>query len=286
MMPEKKPKYQKYLTLVVSILAMVVFGSGGYAYYKIAKDIVLNSVDLSSKVIELEDEKVSLIELLRSEKEKNNAFSGQISEIIGTVSKLDKLSKTDKELLQKYSKIYFLNENYVPEDLIDIPPDYIYEQGRKLKMHTKAYPYLQSLIVAAEADGIDLRLISAYRSFGEQSALKNTYAVMYGSGANRFSADQGYSEHQLGTALDFTTKELGADFTSFKKSDAYKWFLENAYKYGFILSYPEDNKYYQFEPWHFRFVGKSLANRLHQENENFYDLDQRTIDNYLINIFD
>ena len=110
--------------------------------------------------------------------------------------------------------------------------------------------------------------------------------MSYGSGANSFSADQGYSEHQLGTAIDFTTLELGSDFSSFEKTDAYKWLLDNAYEYGFILSYPKDNTYYQFEPWHWRFVGKSLANTLHQENKNFYDVDQRTIDSYLISIFD
>jgi D-alanyl-D-alanine carboxypeptidase len=174
----------------------------------------------------------------------------------------------------------------VPEDLTSIPPDYLYEKDKDIKMHTKAFSYLQSLIVAAEDNGINLRIISAYRSFGEQSALKNTYAVIYGSGANKFSADQGYSEHQLGTAIDFTTVKLGANFTAFEKSDAYKWLSENAYKYGFVVSYPKGNAYYQFEPWHWRFVGKSLANMLHEENKYFYDVDQRTIDNYLINIFD
>ena len=83
-----------------------------------------------------------------------------------------------------------------------------------------------------------------------------------------------------------TTENLGANFTDFGDTKAYQWLLENAYKYGFILSYPEGNDYYQFEPWHFRFVGKSLAKRLHEEKQFFYDLSQRNIDAYLINIFD
>ena len=109
--------------------------------------------------------------------------------------------------------------------------------------------------------------------------------VTYGSGANQFSADQGFSEHQLGTTIDFTTPELGANFDNFKSSSAYDWLLSNAYKYGFVISYPEGNNYYQFEPWHWRFVGKGLAKRLYEDGEYFYDLDQRTIDSYLINIF-
>jgi D-alanyl-D-alanine carboxypeptidase len=113
------------------------------------------------------------------------------------------------------------------------------------------------MLVVAENDGINLRIISAYRSFGSQSELKSSYLMTFGSGANKFSADQGYSEHQLGTALDFTTAELEANFINFDKTTAYQWLLNNAFKYGFILSYPEGNQYYQFEPWHWRFVGRA-----------------------------
>lgn len=279
-------KHEKPIFIVVFVLAILGFSGGGYFYYKIANNIIQNTTDLEIRILELDNKNITLAQTLKVEQEKNGTFAAQIGEIVGTVGKLDKLSKTDKELLQKYSKIYFLNENYVPEDLVNIPPDYIYEKGKEIKMHAKAFPYLQAMMVAAKNDGINLQIISAYRSFDEQSALKNTYVVVYGSGANKFSADQGYSEHQLGTAIDFTTMELGSNFTTFEKSDAYKWLLENAYKHGFVVSYPKGNAYYQFEPWHFRFVGKSLANTLNQEKQYFYDLDQRTIDNYLINIFD
>lgn len=274
---------RKYAALLAVIAILTV---SGYLLHRMLGEIDRNTAYLSDQISILQDRHNAIISELKKEKERNSAFSSQIGEIMGTISKLDKLSQTDKELLQKYSKVYFLNENYVPEDLIDVPPDYIAQAGKPLQIHAKAYPYLQEMIVAAKRDDIDLKIISAYRSFGEQSALKNAYTVTYGSGANKFSADQGYSEHQLGTALDFSTAELGIDFTSFKSDPAYQWMRDNAYKYGFILSYPDGNSYYQFEPWHWRFVGKSLARRLYEEKENFYDLEQRTIDNYLINIFD
>ena len=129
---------------------------------------------------------------------------------------------------------------------------------------------------------------SAYRSFAEQRALKGDYTVTYGAGtANSFSADQGYSEHQLGTAVDFTNIKTGSSLTiKFGTTDSYQWLTANAYKYGFTLSYPENNYYYQFEPWHWRFVGVKLATMLHDTNKHFYDLSQRDIDQYLINIFD
>jgi LAS superfamily LD-carboxypeptidase LdcB len=74
--------------------------------------------------------------------------------------------------------------------------------------------------------------------------------------------------------------------TSFENTDAYKWLQENGYRYGFILSYPKGNSYYVYEPWHWRFVSEDLARRLHRKNENFYDWDQRDIDQYLLNFFD
>lgn len=288
-------KKERWLILGLVALA-VLAGTAGFLYYKKAKEFTAISTELNQTKVRLDDtqgrydslkeERDYIYNNLLSEQAKNQLFENQIQSITGTVSRLDELSKTDKELLQKYSKVYFLNENYVPSDLINIPPDYLYEKDRTIQMHAKAFPYLQAMIVAAKADGVNLLVVSGYRSFGEQASLKNGYLVTYGSGANKFSADQGYSEHQLGTALDFTTKELGANFTNFAKSDAYTWLLNNAYKYGFILSYPEGNDYYQFEPWHWRFVGKSLANMLHEEKLNFYDLPQAKIDAYLINIFD
>jgi len=110
--------------------------------------------------------------------------------------------------------------------------------------------------------------------------------VTYGSGANQFSADQGYSEHQLGTSVDFTIPANGAMFSKFESDPAYSWLVENAHKYGFTLSYPKGNAYYKFEPWHWRFVGVALATHLHNENKYFYDLVQREIDVYLIKLFD
>lgn len=285
-MLEKVNKRRKYITLVVLILAIFGIAGGGYFYNQIVKDLVLNIGYFDEKVVELDNQKIILTEELQKERAKNGVFETQIGEIFGTVGKLDKLSKTDKELLQKYSKVYFLNEHYVPESLTLIPKDSLYESNKEVWAHTKVLPYLESLLNAAKNDGLDVKIISAYRSFSEQSSLKGAYTVSYGSGANTFSADQGFSEHQLGTTFDFTNSTVGATFSGFSKTAEYKWLLQNAYKYGFILSYPEDNKYYQYEPWHFRFVGESLAKRLYEEKQNFYDLEQRTIDSYLINIFD
>jgi D-alanyl-D-alanine carboxypeptidase len=220
------------------------------------------------------------------EKKRMDDFYSQISDIQGSVGTLEKLSQTDPELLKKYSKVYFLNENFVPESFVKIDSDYTFNPKDDYLFYSKVWPFLDKLVSAAKNDDVDLKIISAYRSFGTQSDLKSSYKVMYGSGANKFSADQGYSEHQLGTTVDLTTPQVGASFIGFDKTEAYRWLQENAFEYGFVLSYPQGNAYYQYEPWHWRFVGRDLAAKLHEEDINFYDLDQREIDKYLISFFD
>ncbi len=223
---------------------------------------------------------------LRREKNRNEEFADQIKDISGTVGVLDKLSKTDEELLQKYSKTYFLNENFVPMKLSQIDSKYVQAGKKDQYFHGDAIDFLYEMIDDAAEDGIDLKVVSAFRSFEEQAQLKGQYTQVYGSGANTFSADQGYSEHQLGTTLDITDPTTGGTYTSFADTPAYAWLEDNAHRYGFILSYPKDNGFYVYEPWHWRFVGTDLAGDLRREGVSFYDWDQRKIDEYLVTIFD
>ena len=228
----------------------------------------------------------NVTDVLEQEKLKNSLMSDQFQQISSTVGALEKLSTTDPELLKKYSKIYFLNEHYIPVSLSEIGENYRSEKSNNYQFLSDALPFLQKMIDAGNSDGVSLKALSAYRSFVDQTYLKANYKVSYGAGANRFSADQGYSEHQLGTALDFSTLKTKGLLEGFDKTPEYKWLLENAYKYGFVISYPKGNAYYKFEPWHWRFVGIALATKLHDENKYFYDEDQRIIDNYLVKFFD
>lgn len=227
-----------------------------------------------------------LSEDLSTEKNRNEAFQNQIDDIAGTVGILDKLSKTDEELLQKYSKVYFLNEHFIPDSLTSIDKEWLYNESLDKQIHPKVNRYLEDMLEDALKDGVKLWVVSAYRSWGEQANLKGAYTVHYGSGANTFSADQGYSEHQLGTTVDFTTEGLGGGLDGFQGTKAYTWLTDNAHKYGFTLSYPPNNAYYVFEPWHWRYVGVDLAKDLKRDNAYFYDWEQRKIDKYLISVFD
>jgi D-alanyl-D-alanine carboxypeptidase len=249
---------------------------------------LLNNIDtLTQLLATTTSERDDLEANLRDEQQLIALMRTQIESVAGAVDVLQKLNDTDRELLEKYSRIYFLNENYVPKSLTPIPDTAVVEPEKEKLVLTDVWPFLHGMLEAASSTGIDLRVISAYRSFGVQGTLKSSYLVTYGSKtANKFSADQGYSEHQLGSTVDFTTAALGTKFTNIEKTPAYQWLLDNAYKYGFILSYPPANTYYVFEPWHWRFVGKELARDLHDNKKYFYDLSQREIDTYLVSLFD
>lgn len=243
--------------------------------------------NLNDKITSIVEQNNLLNDTVQTEIIKNSDLADQLDQVNDTAAALDKLSKVDIQLLQKYSKVYFLNENYTPADLATIPDKYVFYENRDYEFYDKVEPFLENMLKKAQSDDIDIKIISAYRSFDEQSVLKSTYKVVYGVGtANQFSADQGYSEHQLGTAVDFTTSELKENYETFDNTPAYDWLVSNAHKYGFIMSYPKNNSYYIYEPWHWRFVGVDLAERLHRQNKNFYDLDQRTINNYLGVFFD
>jgi len=281
--------------ILVTIIAILIAFIGYGLYYHITRTESLEArvleLEKSLKLTELslmksEDENFDLENALVAEQERVNSIAGQVGEITGTVGNLEKLSKLDPELLQKYSKVFFLNEHYVPDSLKTIPEDYVYTAGAIHQIHSKVWPFLKDLLDDATADGIPLYISSTYRSYGTQSSLKATYKIIYGSGANTFSADQGYSEHQLGTTADFITLGLGGQLEGFGTTPAYEWLKNNAYKYGFILSYPEGNAYYVFEPWHWRFVGTDLSRDLHRDGRTFYNVPQREIDEYLLEIFD
>jgi LAS superfamily LD-carboxypeptidase LdcB len=285
-------------TLFISTVLLAVFlVYGGYQY----RQLHLQNTSRENKVAELEGslrlseenfarvevEKESLTNQLNAERERLNALGEQVGEITDTVGDLEKLNKLDPELLQKYSKIYFLNEHYIPSKLKTIDSEYLDNKSSPQQVHASVWPHLEDLLMAATDDDIVLKIVSGYRSFSTQSSIKSSYSTTYGSGtANKFIADQGYSEHQLGTTVDFATPGVVATASGFEETTAYVWLIENAYRYGFVLSYPVGNAYYRFEPWHWRFVGTDFARDLHRDNKSFYNVDQREIDEYLLNIFD
>ncbi len=159
-----------------------------------------------------------------------------------------------------------LPAGYVPPDLVPVT-----EAGfatANLRVRHVVVPSLAVLRTAAASAGHPIDVVAAYRSFNDQADLfaRRARQAGYSQTLDR-TAKAGHSEHQLGTAVDFKT--LGAaDVTqSWGHEPTGSWMAANAYRFGFVLSYPEgqrDRTCYPYEPWHFRYVGKSLAAKIHR----------------------
>lgn len=152
------------------------------------------------------------------------------------------------------------------------------ENGEKIA--EKVYPSLKMMFEDAEKDGFSPELTSGYRSGKEQKALYNSRIKEYRESGhskkeavsltNKYTAEPGYSEHETGLAADINS----SDGDSRK---LYGWLEENAYKYGFILRYPQGKKDItgiEYEPWHYRYVGTEAAEYIYRHN--------MTLEEYLI----
>ena len=130
-------------------------------------------------------------------------------------------------------------------------------------MFDKATNAFNKMQQDAQKDGINLYIISRYRSYSLQKWLYDKYKSE-SKDVDTFSAKAGYSEHQTGLAFDLNDSKTSVR-DSFEFTDAYKWLKKNSYKYGFILRYPKgksDITGYKFEPWHYRYVGTELSYKL------------------------
>ena len=137
--------------------------------------------------------------------------------------------------------------------------------------------------LAAEAllDGFKLTAFSTYRSFDYQTGLYQRYVDKDGEAeADRYSARPGYSEHQTGLAFDIGEQDVTEDWASerFGETEAGKWTAANAYRFGFIMRYPDGKEFitgYMYEPWHFRYVGVEIAESIYKNNstlEEYLDI--------------
>lgn len=141
---------------------------------------------------------------------------------------------------------------------------------------TEAFNKMQA---AAKVDGLNIYISSGFRSYSYQKTLYNNYVNRDGVvAADTYSARAGHSEHQSGLAFDVNTIN-----DSFANTEEGKWLNDNCYKYGFILRYPNgksDETGYQYEPWHFRYVGVELAEKLYNNGnwitvEDYFGITSR-----------
>lgn len=179
----------------------------------------------------------------------------------------------DKSLWRLVNKQNPLNDpQYKPAELtkapISVRPGL---RDDEQSLRTVVVSDLQALVRQASKDGATLLLGSGYRSPELQQFFFDNYAARDGvEAANRYSALPGQSEHQTGLALDFTAGNMSCYLEQcFAETPEGIWLASHAHLYGFILRYTKDSETttgYQFEPWHYRYVGKELAQALYDNS--------------------
>ncbi len=176
------------------------------------------------------------------------------------------LALNEKILVNKY---YKLESTYEPDDLVVVPQTYSWGELGSKKMRQPAYDAFVEMFEGAKEAGYYLMINMGYHSYSDQEEVYNNYKNLRGEAyADSMAARAGYSEHQTGLAIDVFSKD-NSNRATFKDSETAKWLKENSYKYGFILRYPEDKVNitgFQYEPWHFRYVGVDVATKMYNEN--------------------
>lgn len=283
---KKKIKIKKKNFIIFIIFIVLI----GFSFTKLTT-LILNTFDSPKKEIENKtltekekklqklnniNKKISYFKMENldryiSYKNKNKDLSDE--QIIKNVNMdLDKKQYEDMHETINLNKINilvnkhnYLKEDYVPENLKSLSSTYALSN---MKMVEEAANAFESLSKDASKENYKIIAMSTYRSYEYQVDLYNKYVKSDGKdAADTYSGRPGNSEHQTGLAVDVYNQT--ETYTNFEKTEEYDWMQENAYKYGFILRFPKDKENetgYEFESWHYRYVGKDIAKYIHKHN--------------------
>ncbi len=157
-----------------------------------------------------------------------------------------------------------LPAGYAPPDLVPVTQAGFDESN--LMVRRLVVDDLAEMRDAAEDADDPIGVIAAYRSFAQQRQLFRERVRQFGlAKAYAHVAAAGHSEHQLGTTIDFAPPDADDVDESFGDTATGRWLAENAYRFGFVQSYPKAKSNvtcYAYEPWHFRYVGRERAGRV------------------------
>ncbi len=188
----------------------------------------------------------------------------------------------DLDVTVLVNKEHILDKDYVPLEMYVVDENennfhQFKDASLKPMLRSDIKEYVDKLINDAQGLGLPIIVDSGYRSYNYQQVVLDALIKEKGDEAFKLVALPGASEHQTGLAIDFAYYENGIYNDDVKENDKEAiWLKNNAWKYGFILRYPKGKENvtgYNFEPWHFRFVGLKLAKYLFKNDltlEEYY----------------
>ena len=173
----------------------------------------------------------------------------------------DKTIEDVKPNIEVKNGLTYVNGILIVNKTYSVPNDY--NPGTLTTETKNAFDEMQK---AAEKDNIKLWITSGFRSYSLQTSLYNNYVLKDGKEkADTYSARPGHSEHQTGLAMDLNIVD-----SSFEGTKEAIWIADNCYKYGFIIRYPkgkEEITGYKYEPWHVRYLGKELSEKVYKSGK-------------------
>lgn len=180
------------------------------------------------------------------------------------------------------NKKHWLPKDYEHHDLIIPKVKFLEDTVDTARlMRYEAAKALEKLFWHAKWNKVELYAVSGYRSFERQRKIFKSNYKKDGETANKYSARPGQSEHQTGLAMDITCSEVNFELVEkFEETLAYKWLKNNIHTYGFIFRYPkgrEEITGYTFEPWHIRYVGKSMAKEIFERDVTLEEYEENNI---------
>jgi D-alanyl-D-alanine carboxypeptidase len=312
-MSKRKKKKKNYYVLADFILIIIIVLAGFFFMNKITgkdtekdkpkeeekkddnkkeepvKEKYSKEVDAKLKKLDYINEKLDFfkmdyIDKYISYKEKNNDLDLEKVIIYVNIGLDNDYYTNVKDSPNKYTntvlsnKYYFLGEDYEPKNLTLIDSKYAVSNDKY--MEKDAANAFTNLAKDAKSEGYTILASSTYRSYKYQTGLYNRYKEQDGKEkADTYSARAGYSEHQTGLAVDVTNGSVS--YTKFGTTKEFDWMKKNAYKYGFILRYTKETEFitgYMNEPWHYRYVGKEIAEYIQNHPMTYEEYYVRFLD--------
>lgn len=246
----------KFKIVILLFLTVVIYSSTIYAKDK------KNTYEKIDKIpVEIVENPIVLEE--KPEPEKTTQ-----KEVVYTCPKPDK-EYEDMKFAYVGQNIGLPDSTYIPKNLK--PLGYELATIPSICMDREALEAFRSMIIDAKKENLMIKAVSGFRSYNTQNLILESRISRGQEDVHRFVAKPGHSEHQLGTAVDISGQSInynGAN-QSFHGTPEELWLRENAYKYGFVMSYPygkEEITGYKYEPWHWRYIGIENATYIHDHN--------------------
>ena len=290
----------KWIVVATVVIALGVGGFLGYKYFK-SDEYKLHkkgyNQDQITEILKLKQEKKNYIfnneynpEILKFYKEKYFVMDNlkkylnykkenkdkSYSDVVVLVNvRADEEFYTDpiqtdlsKDTLILVNKYNYLPSDYKIDDLVKMNLQYAFNDKT---IKTEVYASFKELVNVAKQEGLTILANSAYRDNIYQTSIYDSIKNRQGKAkADSLAARPGHSEHETGLALDVSTLKGGLD--GFETTEEFTWMKDNAHKFGFILRYPEGKEHitgYSYEPWHYRYVGVEVAEKIYELDITF-----------------